>query len=74
VAPNSIVLGTTTRNGNNVTLSWTPSPAGSFTYTVSKKTNLNDAVWTTLQTGISTTSYMDTSATAGTGFYRVTSP
>jgi len=72
-SPNSILLGNATRNGNTVSLVWTPTPTGSFTYTVQRKINLTDA-WSTLQSGISATTYQDTSATANTGFYRVTSP
>ncbi|MDR3458200.1 MAG: hypothetical protein P4N60_12190 [Verrucomicrobiae bacterium] len=72
--PNTIAMGTVSRTGSNVSLTWTPTPTGSFTYTVQRKVSLTDALWTTLQTGISTTSYTDTTATATTGFYRVTSP
>lgn len=72
--PTSILLGSVSRSGSNVALSWTPTPSGSFTYTVQRKINLTDASWSTLQTGISTTSYTDTTATGSTGFYRVTSP
>ena len=74
IAPTSILLGAVSRSGNNVAITWTPTPAGSFTYTVQRKLNLTDASWTTLQTGISTTSYTDASATGTKGFYRVTSP
>lgn len=73
-SPNSIVLGSVSSSGNNVTLSWTPTPSGSFSYTVQRKINLTDASWTTLQTGILTTTYTDTTATGNTGFYQVTSP
>jgi apolipoprotein N-acyltransferase len=74
IAPASISLGTISRSGNNVTLNWTSTPAGSFTYTVQRKTNLLDAAWTTLQTGITGTTYTDTTASADKGFYRVSSP
>lgn len=74
VSPTSILLGSVSRSANNVTLSWTPTPSGSYSYSVQRKINLNDASWTTLQTGISTTTYTDTAATGSTGFYRVTSP
>lgn len=73
-SPTSIVLGSVSSSGNNVTLSWTPTPSGSFSYTVQRKINLTDASWTTLQTGILTTTYTDTTATGNTGFYQVTSP
>ena len=72
--PGSISLATISRNGNSVALSWTPTPAGSFSYTIQRKINLTDANWTTLQAGILTTSYTDITANGNTGFYRVTSP
>jgi hypothetical protein len=72
--PASITLGTISRSGNNVTLNWTPTPAGSFTYTVQRKTNLLDATWTTLVTGLSAPTYTDTTASGDKGFYRVSSP
>jgi hypothetical protein len=62
------------RTGNSVTLTWSPTPAGSFTYSVQRKLDLLDATWTTLQTGITTTTYTDTGATSSNGFYRVVSP
>jgi hypothetical protein len=74
VSPTSITMGTITRSGNTVSLQWTPTPGGTYTYTVQRKIGLTDASWTTLQTGISTPSYTDTTATGSTGFYRVTSP
>jgi hypothetical protein len=74
LAPASISLGTISRSGNNVTLNWTPTPAGSFTYTVQRKTNLLDATWTTLVTGLSAPTYTDTTASGDKGFYRVSSP
>lgn len=70
----SIRITNVSRVGNNVTLTWSPTPAGSYTYTVLRKINMTDATWTTLLTGVSTTSYTDTTATGSTGFYRVTSP
>jgi hypothetical protein len=73
-SPTSIVLGSVSSSGNSVTLSWTPTPSGSFSYTVQRKINLTDTSWTTLQTGILTTTYTDTTATGNTGFYQVTSP
>jgi hypothetical protein len=72
--PASIAMGAISRTGNSVSLQWTPSPAGSYTYTVQRKINLSDATWTPLQSGITATTYTDTTATGGTGFYRVTSP
>jgi hypothetical protein len=74
LAPASISLGTISRSGNNVTLNWAPTPAGSFTYTVQRKTDLLDPTWTTLVTGLSAATYTDTTASADKGFYRVSSP
>jgi hypothetical protein len=70
----SITTTSVSRNGNNVTLTWNPNPAGTYSYSVLRKLSLSDATWTTLQSGISTTNYTDTTATGGTGFYRVSSP
>ena len=72
--PASITITNVSRNGNNVTLGWSPTPAGTYSYSVLRKINLTDANWTTNQTGISATTYTDTTATGNTGFYRVTSP
>lgn len=74
VVPTSIAIATISRTGNNVVLNWNPTPAGNYTYSVQRKLNLTDASWTTLQTGIATPTYTDTTATGTTGFYRVTSP
>lgn len=74
LAPTSIAMANISRSGNNVSLSWSPTPAGSYTYTVWRKTNLLDNTWTSLATGLSTPSYTDTTATGTTGFYRVSSP
>jgi hypothetical protein len=74
LSPTSITITNVSRSGNNVTLGWNPTPPGTYTYSVLSKTNLTDATWFTNQTGISTTSYIDTSATANTRFYRLSSP
>ena len=50
--PDSITLTNISRSGNNVTLAWLPTPAGAYSYSVLRKTNLTDANWTTNQTGI----------------------
>lgn len=73
VGPASITISTVSASGSNVTLTWTPNPAGSYSYSVWRTTALGGA-WTPLQSGISGTSYTDTSATTGAGFYRVSSP
>ena len=70
----SIAITSVSRSGNNVTLNWVPTPAGSYTYTVQRATTPSSPSWTTLQTGISGTSYTDIGASADTGFYRVSSP
>ncbi|MEI9962611.1 MAG: hypothetical protein WDM76_16295 [Limisphaerales bacterium] len=74
VAPASIAIANVSRNGNNLTLTWNPTPAGTYSYSVQRKLSLTDANWTTLQSGISTTSYTDTTATETSGFYRISSP
>jgi len=73
-SPGSITLNSVSRSGNSVALNWTPTPAGTYSYTVWRKTTLTDLSWTSITSGISTASYTDTSATAGTGFYRVSCP
>jgi hypothetical protein len=72
--PTSVTITNVSCSGNNVTLEWSPTPAGTYSYSVLRKINLTDASWTTNQTGITTTTYTDTTATGDTGFYRVTSP
>ncbi len=72
--PASVQITGVSRSANSATLTWSPNPAGTYTYSVQRKLNLTDANWTTLTSGISTTTYMDTTATGSTGFYRVTSP
>jgi hypothetical protein len=74
LSPASIKITDVSHTGNNVTLNWSPTPAGTFTYTVQRKLNLTDAAWITLQTGISTATYTDTTASGATGYYRVSSP
>jgi hypothetical protein len=67
----NITITSVSRSGNNVTLTWN-STGG--TYSVLRKINLTDATWTTLATGLSSPTYTDTTASAVTGFYRVSSP
>lgn len=72
--PQNIQITSISRTGNNVTLQWNATPAGTYTYSVQRRDNLLDGGWTTLQTGISTTSYTDSTASGSSGFYRVSSP
>jgi hypothetical protein len=72
--PTSITVTNISRSGNSVTLGWSPTPAGTYSYSVLRKLNLTDANWTTNQTGVTGTTYTDTNATGNTGFYRITSP
>jgi len=74
LSPTSIAITSVSRSGNNVTLNWAPAPAGSYTYSVERAATLSNPSWTTLQTGISGTSYTDIGVSAATGFYRVSSP
>lgn len=71
----SIDINSFSLSGNGTTLDWTPTPAGSYTYTVWRAPALGSGVsWTALQTGISANTYTDTGAGAGISFYRVSSP
>ena len=72
--PTSINITSVNKSGSSVTLNWNPTPAGAYTYTVSRKSNLTDATWTILQSNISGTTYTDMTVTGSTGFYRVSSP
>jgi hypothetical protein len=74
LAPTSITVTNVSYSGNHLIIGWSPSPAGSYTFSVLSKTNLTDAAWVTNATGISINSYTNTSATATRGFYRVSSP
>lgn len=73
-SPTNITITSVSRSGSSLILGWNPAPAGTYTYSVLSKTNLTDAAWFTNQTGITTTSYTNASATALRGFYRVSSP
>jgi hypothetical protein len=73
-SPTNIIITSVSRSGNNVTLGWSATPAGTYTFSVLNKTNLAAATWSTNQTGISATTYMDTTATPKNRFYKVTSP
>jgi len=63
--------------GNNVTLTWVPTPSPSiaqFTYSVQRNFNLLTTNWVILQTNISALNYTDPSVSASNAYYRVTSP
>ncbi len=68
--------------GHSVSISWnSPPPQSSLitpAYTIQKKNSLTDTAWTTLVTGYPsggyTTTYLDSSASGTTAFYRVTWP
>ncbi len=72
--PASIQMGKIVASPGSVTLNWTASPTGSFTYTVWRRSALNTGSWTSLQTGISGGTYTDSTATGSQNFYRVSSP
>ena len=72
--PTSIAFTGVSRSGNNVMLTWSANPPGSYAYTVLRKINLTDASWTTLASGLSSPSYTDSTASATTGFYKISSP
>jgi hypothetical protein len=73
-SPTSIAV-SVTRSGNDVSLGWVPTPAGSYSYTVQRTAALG-STWSTLLSGTTSTNYTDSgaTATAPVGFYRVTSP
>ena len=72
--PSSITINGSSISGSAITFNWSALPAGSYTYSVLSRTNLVSGNWVTNATGLSTTSYTDSSATLSKKFYRVTSP
>jgi hypothetical protein len=67
---------TVARTGNNVALTWVPTPSPSiaaFTYSVQRNYDLLTTNWVVLSSGISVLNYTDTSS-ASAAYYRVTSP
>jgi len=73
----SIIMGTNavSSGATNVVFNWTPSPVGTYIYSVYSKTNLTDPTWTTNVTGYIGTSYIDSTITGQPHrFYRVSSP
>jgi hypothetical protein len=73
-SPATVHITSVSKSGNSVTLNWSSSPTGSFSYTVQSRSSLSSGSWTTLQSGISANTYTDTTATGSQNFYRVTSP
>jgi hypothetical protein len=74
VAPGSIKITNVSRNGNTCTLNWSPTPGGTYTYSVYSRSDLATGSWAPLVTGLSSASYTDPAATGSPKFYRVTSP
>jgi hypothetical protein len=74
LSPTSISITNVSASGGNVIIGWSPTPAGSYTYSVLSTTNLAGNTWVTNQTGISANSYTNTAVTANASFYRVRSP
>jgi hypothetical protein len=72
--PTSITITSVSKSGSSVTLNWSTVPSGSFSFTVWSRGSLNSGSWSTVQTGISANTVTLTGQTAGTTFYRVTSP
>lgn len=58
-------------DGSNVVLNWT---ATGGTYSVYRKSKLDDPTWTLLATGLSSTTFTDTTANGIAGFYQISSP
>jgi len=73
VTPSLPVITSVTKNNNKVSLVWLATSGK--TYRVEYKLNLSDSTWTTLTSSVlasgGTASYVDATATAGRGFYRV---
>jgi hypothetical protein len=73
VQPASINITSVNAVGTSVTLNWSPTPAGTYTYSVMRESTLNGS-WTTIVTGLSAATYTDTSAPTTSGYYRISSP
>ena len=58
----------------SVTLTWTPTPAGTNTFSVQRETSVTGSSWTTIATGLTSPTYTDIGAPTPTSYYRVTSP
>ena len=69
---NSITITSASRSGNSFILAWFSNTGG--TYSVLRKTNLLNSSWTLLKSGLMSPTYTDTTASATTGFYKVSSP
>jgi hypothetical protein len=61
-------------SGGSVTLNWTPTPADTNTFSVQREISLTGSSWSTIATGLTSTTYTDTGAPTPTAYYRVTSP
>jgi hypothetical protein len=61
-------------SGGSVTLNWTPTPAGTNTFSVQRETSLTGSSWSTIATGLTSPTYTDIGAPKPTAYYRVTSP
>ena len=72
--PVSISITKASAGGGSVTVTWSATPPASYSYTVLSRTNLVSGAWVTNATGITVTTYTDSTANAGSKFYRVTSP
>lgn len=72
----SIEITSVTHTGNNTDLTWNSSNGS--TYSVLRKTNVDDPTWTTIASGLpsggTSTTYTDTTATGSTSFYKISSP
>ncbi len=66
-APSSITSLTATINNDSVSLAW-PSVTGATCYNVKRATSL-DGAYTTISTGMTNTTYTDSSITSGTTYY-----
>jgi hypothetical protein len=80
-APAEILLTAASYNAGTTSLALTWSAQTGKTYTVEKRASLSSGNWTTVVANYpnggaaaASVSFTDTSATGGTGFYRVSSP
>jgi hypothetical protein len=71
--PATIHITSVSAAGTSVTLNWSPSPAGTYSYTVQRENTLNGS-WSIIATGLSAATYTDTAPPTPSGYYRISSP
>ena len=73
-APAGINITSVSKSGNSVTLNWSASPAGSYSFSVWSSPSVAGGTWTSIASGITGNTFTDTTAAGSQNFYRVTSP